>query len=95
MSKGYVYLLTNKWNTTVYTGVTSNLRKRIYEHREGLSDGFSKRYKLHKLVYFEILDSIEEAISREKQIKAGSRGKKLRLIKEENPNFQDLYEQIQ
>lgn len=94
MPPGYVYLLTNRWNTTIYTGVTSDLKKRAWEHREGLLDGFTKKYQVHKLVYFETFDDIEEAILREKQIKAGPREKKLRLIKQTNPNFQDLYEKI-
>ena len=91
---GYVYLMTNKNNTVIYTGVTSNLTKRIYEHREGLIDGFTKKYNIKKLVYYEIADDIESAIAREKQVKAGSRKKKIELIKSMNPEFKDLYDEI-
>ena len=69
----YVYLMTNKANTVIYTGVTSDLVKRVYEHRQKFVDGFTKRYRVSKLVYFEEYGSIQEAILREKQIKAGSR----------------------
>lgn len=86
----YVYLLTNKGNSALYTGVISNLEKRLYEHRNGLMDGFTKKYNVHKLVYYEVFDDIENAILREKQIKAGSRKKKMELILRMNPNFKDL-----
>lgn len=88
---GYVYLMTNKCDTVIYTGVTSNLWKRVYEHREGLVDGFTRKYYIKKLVYYEVADDIESAIAREKQIKAGSRKKKIALIKSTNPAFKDLY----
>ncbi len=88
---GYVYLMTNKCDTVIYTGVTSDLRKRVYEHREGLAEGFTKKYNVKKLVYYEIADDIESAIAREKQIKAGSRKKKIDLVKSMNPAFKDLY----
>jgi len=78
----------------VYTGVTSDLIKRIYEHKNKLVKGFSEKYNLSKLVYFEIFDSPEAAISREKQLKGGSRKKKMDLINKENPNFNDLYRNI-
>ncbi len=90
--RGYVYILTNKNNTTLYTGVTSNLPKRIYEHKNKLVDGFSKKYNLDKLVYYEIIDEITKAIDREKQIKAGSRKKKIELINSQNPEWKDLSE---
>ena len=90
--RGYVYILTNKNNTTLYTGVTSNLPKRIYEHKNKIVDGFSKKYNLDKLVYYEIFEEIIEAISREKQIKAGSRKKKIELINSQNPEWKDLSE---
>lgn len=83
--------MANKVNTVLYTGVTSNLQKRIYEHKEKLADGFTKRYNINKLVYFEQFDDIENAIIREKQIKGGSRQKKIDLIKKLNPGFEDLY----
>ena len=88
--KGYIYIITNKNNTTLYTGVTSNLNKRIYEHKNHLIEGFSKKYNLEKLVYYEIFEDIREAINREKQIKAGSRKKKEKLIKSINPEWKDL-----
>ena len=91
---GYVYLMTNKLDTVIYTGVTADLRKRVYEHREALVDGFTKKYNVKKLVYYEIADNIESAIAREKQIKAGSRKKKLALIKSMNPAFKDLYPEL-
>jgi len=87
----YVYIICNKYNNVLYTGVTSNLVRRVYEHREELADGFSKKYKLGKLVYYEIAGNAEAAISREKQIKAGSRKKKIELIQSMNPQWEDLY----
>jgi len=86
--------MTNKVNTVIYTGVTGDLKKRIYEHKEKLVDGFTKKYNVNKLVYYEIFDNIKDAILREKQIKAGSRAKKLNLIKLNNPEFRDLYTEI-
>jgi len=83
--------MTNKCDTVIYTGVTSNLLKRVYEHREGLVEGFTKKYNVKKLVYYEIANDIESAIAREKQIKAGSRKKKIALIKSTNPTLKDLY----
>lgn len=87
----YVYLMTNNANTVIYTGVTSNLQKRIYKHKEKLIEGFTKKYNVTKLVYFEELDDIRNAIEREKQIKGGSRKKKIDLIRSTNPEFKDLY----
>jgi len=86
--------MTNKLNTVLYTGVTSNLKERVYQHKQKLVDGFAKKYNINKLVYYEMFDSIINAIEREKQIKAGSRKKKLDLIKSKNPNFKDLYNDI-
>lgn len=91
---GYVYLMTNKYDTVIYTGVTANLQRRVHEHKEGLVDGFTKKYSIVKLVYYEANDSIESAIAREKQIKAGSRKKKIDLITSMNPTFKDLYPEI-
>lgn len=82
--------MTNKTNSVLYTGVTSNLEKRTYEHKNRLVDGFTKKYNLNKLVYFEIFDSIQDAIAREKQIKGGSRRKKIALIESMNADFKDL-----
>lgn len=84
----------NKGNTVIYTGVTSDLKKRIYEHKEKLIDGFTKKCNIDKLVYYEVFEDIENAILREKQIKGGSREKKLVLIKSINPGFLDLYDKI-
>ena len=89
-----VYILTNMRNGTLYTGVTSNLIKRVWQHRNDVVAGFSSRYGLKKLVYFEICDDMYLAIAREKQIKAGSRRTKLRLIENRNPHWKDLYDDI-
>lgn len=89
--KGYVYILFNKRNGTLYTGVTSNLIERIYEHKNKFVDGFTKKYGVDKLGYYEITEDIETAIFREKQIKAGNREKKLQLIESMNPKWEDLY----
>jgi len=94
MKKYYVYILTNYGNSVLYVGVTNDLIKRIYEHKNKLIESFTEKYNLNKLVYFEeCLDSIL-AIEREKQLKAGSRRKKIELVEKENPNFDDLYEQL-
>jgi putative endonuclease len=92
--QGYVYLLMNINNSVIYTGVTSDLKKRVYEHREKLIDGFTKKYNVTKLVYYEVFDDIENAIAREKKIKGGSRQKKLDLASKMNPTFNDLYDAI-
>lgn len=89
-----VYILTNQRNGTLYTGVTSDLVRRIWEHKHNLVDGFTKKYQLHRLVYYELTDSMYTAISREKQIKAGSRKRKLALIESINPEWRDLYDNI-
>ena len=86
----YVYILTNKQNRVLYAGVTSNLEKRLYEHRNDITPGFASKYKCHKLVYFEVIESVEAAIAREKQIKAWSRRKKIYLINGVNPKWLDL-----
>jgi putative endonuclease len=86
-----VYILASQRNGTLYVGVTSNLVKRVWEHKNDLADGFSRRYGVHMLVYYELHESMEAAITREKQIKAGSRLKKLRLIEAMNPDWGDLY----
>ena len=90
----YVYIVTNIHHTTLYTGVTNNIIRRMYEHRNGLVDGFTKKYKLKKLVYFEQCSDVISAIQREKQIKGGSRAKKLKLIVSSNPEWRDLYEEL-
>ena len=92
--KGYVYILFNKRNGTLYTGVTSNLVKRIYEHKNKFVKGFTEKYAVDKLGYFEIYEDIEQAIEREKQIKKWNRNWKIKLIEKENPNWEDLYNEI-
>lgn len=87
----YIYILFNKRNGTLYTGVTSDLIKRVYEHKNKLVEGFTKKYNVDKLGYYEIFIDISEAIKREKQIKGGSRAAKLKLIESINPNCNDLY----
>ena len=82
--------MTNDYNTVLYTGVTSNITKRVYEHKNKLVDGFTKRYNISKLVYAEEYGDINEALRREKQIKAGSRKNKIELIKRINPDFNDI-----
>jgi putative endonuclease len=89
-----VYLLANERNGTLYVGVTSNLVKRIWEHKEKLADGFTKKYTINQLVWYEVHETMESAISREKAIKEWKRLWKLRLIKEANPEWTDLYDQI-
>ena len=87
----YVYILTNKNNTVLYTGVTNDIVRRLYEHKNNLIVGsFTSRYNVHKLVYFEETNDIKEAIEREKQIKSGSRQKKIALIESINPHWLDL-----
>jgi predicted GIY-YIG superfamily endonuclease len=94
MKRPCVYIVTNGRNGTIYTGVTSDLTKRAYQHRNGLVNGFSKRYKCKLLVWYEMHETMETAISREKQIKGGSRCKKLDLIEMLNPNWNDLYDSL-
>jgi predicted GIY-YIG superfamily endonuclease len=89
-----VYIMASKPRGTLYTGVTSNLVQRAYQHKEGITGGFSQRYGCKTLVYYEIGGSMEGAISREKQIKAGSREDKFKLIESMNPRWLDLYESI-
>ena len=86
--------MTNKWNTTLYTGVTNNLAKRAWDHKQKLVKGFTSKYNLNKLVYYEIFTNIEEAIAREKQIKGGSRKKKIELIEKDNPEWRDLSDDL-
>ena len=86
--------MTNKRNTVLYTGVTNDLNRRVYEHKEKLAEGFTKKYNVTKLVYYEVFDSIENAILREKQIKGGSRQKKTDLINGMNKEWRDLYEEL-
>jgi putative endonuclease len=93
MSKQYyIYIITNQHNTVLYTGVTNDLIRRIYEHKEKIIAGFTKKYSVNKLVYYEISTDINSAIAREKQIKAGSRQKKIDLVDSMNPQWCNLYE---
>ena len=95
MSKEYyVYILTNKCNRVLYTGVTNNLKNRVYQHKEKLVDGFTKKYNVDKLVFFETSVDIRSAILREKQIKGGSRQKKIDLINSLNSEWRDLYDEL-
>ena len=88
----FVYILSNWCDSVLYIGVTSNLPRRLYEHRNGLADGFTKKYNVHKLVYFEHTGDARSAIEREKQLKGWTRAKKNWLITKENPNWSDLSE---
>ena len=88
----YIYIMTNKHNTVLHIGVTNDLKKRVYEHKEKLVDGFSKKYNINKLVYYEIFDSSCSATIREKQIRSRSRQKKINLIRTLNPEWDDLYD---
>ena len=95
MEKLYcVYIITNKNNTVLYTGVTNNLKRRVCEHKEKLVKGFSSKYNLDRLVFYEVTENVESAITREKKIKGGSRQKKIGLINSMNPDWKDLYPDI-
>jgi putative endonuclease len=94
MKQPCVYIMANKRNGTLYTGVTSNLPKRVFEHREGLVPGFTAKYGCKILVWYELRETMIDAITREKQIKAGSRRKKLSLIESLNPDWKDLFETL-
>ncbi|MEH2278398.1 MAG: GIY-YIG nuclease family protein [Nostoc sp.] len=88
----YLYIMTNNYNTVIYTGVTNNLQRRVYEHKEKMIEGFTKKYNITKLVYYEVFEDAYTAISREKQIKAGSRQKKIDLVNSINQEWKDLYD---
>ena len=92
MKDYYVYILTNEHGNVMYVVVTNDLARRLYEHRQELADGFTKRYHVHKLVYFEQTSSIEAAIAREKELKGWTRGKKNALVEMMNPVWRDLSE---
>ena len=90
----YIYIMTNKRDTVLYTGVTNDLKRRCFRHREKMVKGFTSRYNVTKLIY-EVCEDVEAAIGREKQIKAGSRAKKLALVNQNRPlDWKDLYEEI-
>jgi putative endonuclease len=86
----YVYIMTNRSVTTLYTGVTNDLERRVYEHKHGLVNGFTKRYKVTRLVYYEATDDVRSAIEREKQLKGWLRQRKVALIESVNPRWRDL-----
>ncbi len=92
--QAYIYFMSNRYNKVLYVGITSYLIKRVWEHKNKVVDGFTKRYNLYKLVYYEIYDDIETAINREKQIKSWPRKKKIVLINAFNPSWDDLYEKL-
>ena len=94
MAGGWVYIVTNRPNGTLYVGVTSDIAKRAWEHREGIVDGFSKRYALKRLVYAEQHETIRDAIQREKRMKSWPRAWKINLIRESNPAWKDLYQTL-
>ena len=94
MHGGWVYIMTNRPSGTLYAGVTSDLARRVWEHREGMADGFTKRYGLKRLVFAEHHENIQAAIQREKNLKHWSRAWKVRLILAENPDWNDLYDQL-
>lgn len=94
MKQSFICIVTNKRNGTLYTGVTSDIKKRIYQHKSGIGSKFTKKYVFERLVYFEIFDDIENAILMEKQIKANNRGYKISLIESINPNWIDLYDDL-
>ncbi|MGC9335917.1 MAG: GIY-YIG nuclease family protein [Anaerolineae bacterium] len=90
----YVYIMTNRYNTVLYTGVTNDLKRRAYQHRTGQGGAFTSRYHVDELVYYEVTGDVNAAIAREKQIKAGSRKKKIDLVEAMNPEWKDLYEEL-
>lgn len=92
--QSFVYILANKKNGTLYVGVTSNLFRRIYEHKNGVIDGFTKKYNVKILVYYEVFEDIKEAIIREKVLKGWKRDKKILLIEKNNKEWNDLYESL-
>jgi len=92
--KYYVYIASNKHNTVLYTGVTGDLKGRIFRHRNGKGSRFTSRYRVEKLVYYEIFDDIEKAIRREKKLKGSSRARKIELIERRNSSWADLYSEV-
>ena len=90
----YIYIMANNANTVTYTGVTNDLKRRVYEHKEKLVEGFTKKYNIGKLVYYEVCEDINSAITRKKQIKSGPRGDKVKLINGMNREWRDLYDEL-
>ncbi len=93
-SQYYIYILTNYNRTSLYVGVTKNIIRRVYEHKHKVNKSYTSKYHVNKLVYFEVFEDIKQAIKREKQIKGGSRQKKIDLIENFNPDWKDLYDDI-
>ena len=94
MSQYYVYILSSAKYGTLYIGITSDLVKRVYEHKKNLADGFTKKYRVHQLMYYEVHEDVHEAILREKQIKKWRRDWKINLIERDNPHWIDLYDEL-
>ena len=94
MGEYFVYILASKRNGTLYIGVTNNLLKRVHQHKNDVVEGFTKKYKIHDLVHYEVFGRIEDAINREKRMKKWKRAWKIRLIEETNPNWKDLFETL-
>ena len=94
MEEYYVYIMASKKNGTLYIGVTSNLLKRVYEHKNDLTAGFTKKYQIHRLAYYEVHMDIQQAITREKQMKKWKRQWKIELIEKTNPAWKDLYKDL-
>lgn len=90
----YIYILTTSKNSALYTGVTNNLIRRVYEHKHDLVEGFTKKYQAHKLVYYDFVEDVMAAIAREKQIKSWKRQKKIDLINTFNPDWHDLFDEL-
>ncbi len=90
----FVYIMTNNNNTVLYTGITNDLKRRVYQHKENIIGGFTKKYKINRLVYYEVYDEAYSAIAREKKIKGGSRSKKALLVSGMNPGWEDLYDKL-
>jgi len=90
----FIYIMTNTHDTVLYTGVTSDLANRVLQHKSGVGGIFTRKYNIHKLVYYEVGNDIYDAVAREKQIKGGSRQKKIDLINRSNPEWKDLFEEI-
>ena len=90
----YVYILASKRNGTLYTGITNDLIRRVYEHKNNLVEGFTKKYNVHRLVYFEVIEDVNAALQREKSIKRWKRAWKVELIEKNNPEWKDLYNEL-
>ena len=94
MGQYFVYMLASKRNGTLYIGVTNNLLKRVHQHKNDVTEGFTRKYNVHRLVYYEVFNRIQDAITREKQMKKWKRQWKMELIEKSNPNWEDLFESL-